>query len=187
MIDKRLFDAIGEANRASRMLDDLGGVNRATRQIEEATRAHRAFEALGGADYFTKQVALAQNADLIARRSGLIEDFERIEAARRAMQPALSVIDQLQGDKISVAAQAMALRLPDISLPDAAHFKRSKRAAGRQPHRRDVPPHDLGCPASGRAYQPTDRTSPALCREHIRLVQEPGTPYRPDRRRLGCA
>lgn len=110
------------------MLDDLGGVNRATRQIEEATRAHRAFEALGGADYFTKQVALAQNADLIARRSGLIEDFERIEAARRAMQPALSVIDQLQGDKISVAAQAMALRLPDISLPDAAHFKAIENA-----------------------------------------------------------
>lgn len=128
MIDKRLLEAIGEANRARRMLDDLGGLTSAARQFEEATRAHKALEALGGPDRFTKQVALAQNADILARRYGLIEDFERIEAARRVMQPALSVIDQLKADKTSMVAQAVALRLPDISLPDAAYFKTIENA-----------------------------------------------------------
>jgi|GEM_PF-6526674 len=121
MIDKRTLEAIENATRATRLLEEAGGRSRLAKQMDAAALGVHRFQEMEG---LTKAAEIAaQLPSSFAGRSALHKEFERMELARRAMQPISSVVDRMEADRLSVTAQALALRLPHISLTEIAAFK----------------------------------------------------------------
>ncbi len=128
-MDKRFLDAIENATRANRILEQAAGGRTLVRQIEEATRAQRMLEEMGGASHLAKQMELLQSPAYLARQSLLHEEFKRMEAARRAMQPVLSIVEQLEAQRMSIIDQAVALGLPQLDQAHIARFSAIEEAA----------------------------------------------------------
>lgn len=124
---KALLDAIENATKINRMIEDAGGNEVLIRRMEEATRASRVFEEAGVANQLAKQIEQITNPNFIAQQHALNEQLERMEIARRAMQPAFAAMD-LDALHMSLSAQALALRLPEINLPQIAQFKAIEEA-----------------------------------------------------------
>ncbi|MBO9502583.1 Swt1 family HEPN domain-containing protein [Brevundimonas sp. A19_0] len=92
-MDKRFLDAIEGATRASRILEEASGTSRLKRQIDEATRATRLIDQI--------------------TRNPVLDEFRRMEEARKAMKGPFSALAEHQ-DRMDVVNQAIALGLPQM-------------------------------------------------------------------------
>lgn len=120
MINKNLLNAIENATRATRILEDAGGGRALRQQIEEATKASRILDGALGGRQLAEQIKALQEPAFLARQAAFQETFSNISQARLA----LGHLPELHaGTKISVIQQIEALRLPRIDAGALANFQ----------------------------------------------------------------
>lgn len=126
-MDKRLLDAIANADRTNRLLEEAGGTRALALQMAEASRAAKIFEAAGGNDRLAL-LATGRDPDWMRAHKAFTENFAAVEAARKFMQPSAIEL-AAQGHALSIVNQAHVLGLPELSVARFAEFDAISKAA----------------------------------------------------------